>query len=189
MTYDDLLVIYEKRIQNQTNTFSINIFDLAVQFNIQIKNSLQAKSDWKGNSPLNQCNACLSIVDGEYTIYYDEKYPYKNFAVAHEIAHYLLGHTTDGVGYHHDANLLGAIIIAPPHLIKQSNIKSAENLSLQCKMPIEVAEEYWAEYIADLRHHSQDDINSVILTIIMFMCGIFTMVAISIQHTLKHFAG
>lgn len=146
MTYDELLAIYNKRVKIQTYTLPTNIFDLVVQFNIQIKNSLQAKSDWGDNSPLNQCNACLSIVDGEYTIYYDEKYPYKNFAVAHEIAHYLLGHTTDGIGYHHDANLLGAIIVAPPHLVKQAKIKTAEELSLKCKIPIEVAEEYQDEY-------------------------------------------
>lgn len=83
--------------------------------------------------------------NGEYTIYYDENNPYSNFAVAHEIAHYLLNHTTDGTEQHHDAQLMAVIIITPSHLIPLKSIKSSAELSVKYKIPADVADMYWCE--------------------------------------------
>ena len=125
------------------------------------------------------CNACLSLVNGEYIIYHDEKYPYKNFAIAHEIAHYLLGHTSDGIDYHHDAQLLAAIIVAPVELLKKTNIKNASHLSEQCKIPIDIAEEYWADIKDELHSPTLSDqsfkyiIFAVIIAVLSFNLGLF----------------
>lgn len=83
--------------------------------------------------------------NGEYTIYYDENNPYSNFAVAHEIAHYLLGHTTDGAEQHYDAQLMAAIITAPPAKTFLNGIKSSAELSVKYKIPADAADAYWYE--------------------------------------------
>lgn len=149
MNYDKLLEIANVYINyNKITSLPVDSYNIATnQLNIRVKNSLQCKIDYKtDNNPLTNNAAIYCIFKGEYTIYYDENNPYKNFYLAHEIAHHLLNHLSDDINKHHDANLLAAIIIAPPHLLKKYNIRSGIQLVEQCKIPIEVANNYWKEY-------------------------------------------
>ncbi|NDO19420.1 ImmA/IrrE family metallo-endopeptidase [Lachnospiraceae bacterium MD329] len=145
MNYKELLNIATHKIIYNTNDLPQNAFSIALQQGIRLKNSIECKEDFKDSYPLTHTNALYALYKNEYTIYYDENFPYKNFAIAHEIAHHLLNHTTDGAAQHQEAQLLAAILIAPPHLINTNKIKSAINLSETCKMPIDIAERYWHE--------------------------------------------
>ena len=139
-------------------TFSTSLpqdsFELARSFNLRIKNSTECKQDFPDKNPLSSNNAIYALFKGEYTIYYDEKYAYKNFAIAHEIAHHLLRHESDGAVQHHDSNLLAAMLVAPNDLIMSQKIKSAKELSLNCSIPIGVAEEYWKHICPKLHLHN-----------------------------------
>ena len=122
---------------------SSDAFYIASQLHLRIKNSIECLEDLREKYPLTHCNAIYALRKGQPTIYYDEKYPYKNFAIAHEIAHYLRGHTSDGVEQHQEAQLMAAIIVAPSEYIH--GIKSAMELAEKCKIPIDAAENYWYE--------------------------------------------
>lgn len=142
MTYDELYKIAYKYIDNNSNF--PNAFDIAQRLNIRIKNSIEARRDLiNGKNPLEYCNGCLTVTNGEYTIYYNEKSPYCNFTVAHEIAHYLLHHYSDGSDQHHDANILAAILVAPKKSVQNNKIKNEIELSEKYKIPVEVAQIYW----------------------------------------------
>lgn len=149
MTFNELLEIVNTHIDFSSNTIPTNCCPIATQqLNIKVKNSLQCKIDaGSPNTPLDKNEAIYTLFKGEYTIYHDENHPYKNFFIAHEIAHHLLNHQSDDINKHHDANLLGAMIVAPPHLIKKNKISNSTQLAFQCKIPVEVAESYWKEYI------------------------------------------
>lgn len=149
MNYNKLLEIANIYINyNKITSLPVNSYYIAThQLNIRVKNSLQCKIDYKtSNNPLVNNNAIYCMFKGEYTIYCDENNPYKNFYLAHEIAHHLLNHLSDDINKHHDANLLAAIIVSPPHLLKKYKIHNSIELAEQCKIPIEVAETYWKEY-------------------------------------------
>lgn len=145
MNYKELLNIATHKIIYNTNDLPQNAFSIALQQGIRLKNSIECKEDFKDSYPLTHTNAVYALYKNEYTIYYDENFPYKNFAIAHEIAHHLLNHVTDGTMQHQEAQLLAAILVAPPHLIHNHNIKSAIHLSELCKMPIDISETYWYE--------------------------------------------
>lgn len=145
MNFQQLEKIAEKHITKNPTVFPEDAFELAKQLNLRVKNSIECKREFKDNYPLYKCNAAYTLANGEYTIYYDEKYAYKNFSVAHEIAHHLLEHCSDGVKEHHDANLLAAILLLSPEGISKNKIKSAIELSEKCLVPYNVACEYWAE--------------------------------------------
>lgn len=149
MNFKTLLEIADTYLDyNNINFLPADSYTIATQqLNIRVKNSLECKTDYKTeNNPLKYNDAIYAIFKGEYTIYHDENHPYKNFFIAHEIAHHLLDHRSDDINKHHDTNLLAAIIVAPPHLIKKYKIHSSIQLAEQCKIPIEVAETYWKEY-------------------------------------------
>lgn len=143
MTYKELQQIINEQIKLQHTTLPIDSFSIATHLGLTVKNSIQCKIDYQGKSPLINANAVYALNNGEYTIYYDEKYSYKNFAIAHEIAHHLLGHMSDGAIQHHDANLMAAIMIAPKELILTNGINNAYELSNLCCIPISTAIEYW----------------------------------------------
>ena len=145
MNFQQLKKIAEKYITEESTEFPADAFKLAKQLNLSVKNSIECKQDFKDKYPLYNCNAAYTLVNGEYTIYHDEKYAYKNFSVAHEIAHHLLEHCSDGVREHHDANLLAAILLLSPENIVKNKIKSEVELSLKCLIPYNVACEYWTE--------------------------------------------
>lgn len=128
---------------NNPPTFARDSFELARNFNLRVKNSTECKQDFPEKNPLLNNGAIYALYKGEYTIYYDEKYAYKNFAIAHEIAHHLLHHESDGTTQHYDANILAAILIAPKESILKNKIKNEVELSEKYVIPIKVAQSYW----------------------------------------------
>ncbi len=149
MEYSKLKELANKYIRKaKIFPLSNNSLNIANGLGLKTKNSMECKKDFSNSNtpyPLESANACLALVDGEYVIYYNEEYEYKNFAVAHEIAHFLLHHKSDGVIQHHDANLLAAMIVAPESSIIKNKIKDENALSKRYKIPIEIAKMYWCE--------------------------------------------
>lgn len=174
MNYEQLLGIVNQRITCTSDNIPQNAFDIALQLNIRLKNHIECKRDFNEKDyPLKSTDAILAMNNGEYTIYYDENNPYSNFAIAHEIAHYLLEHTIDGAEQHHDAQLMAAIIIAPPTKIPYKNIKSSAELSVKYKIPTDVADMYWHKIC---KHHSK---TLSIKPRIALMSGVITLIIIS----------
>ncbi len=154
MDYKELKRIINKYTDIKSNSIPINAFDIAQELNLRVKNRIEAKQDFADSTnPLDYSNGCLSVINGEYVIYHDEKNPYKNFTVAHELAHYMLHHEKDGAAQHKEANLLASALIAPRHLIIKSKIKSPRELSEKCQIPMEVAQNYWI--ILEIKRHSK----------------------------------
>lgn len=85
MNYEELLNIANKRIVFNTTTIPIDSCIIATQqLNLRVKNRLQCKIDYKtDDNPLQNNDAIYTLFKGEYTIYYDENHPYKNFYIAH----------------------------------------------------------------------------------------------------------
>lgn len=179
MTYNELKKIADKNISLFANDSFPDVFQIASYLNIKVKNSIQAKEDFQENNPINTHNAIYALYQGEYTIYYNEHYAYKNFAIAHEIAHHLLGHTSDGADEHHDANLLAAIIIISDKSAKK--IKSAEDISKNYKIPIEAAELYMKE--KNNIHINNSHLRNMgivcLITMISVISGIFFLLHVS----------
>ena len=179
MTYRELKKIVDKRLLMHQTSLPIDIFYVASQLNIRIKNSIGAKEDFKDSNPLYSHNTVYAINKGEYTIYYDEHYAYKNFSIAHEISHHLLGHTSDGAKQHQEAQLMACIIVAPVKLIHKHKIKSPLQLSEICKIPIDVAEDYWNEITKNgSRFYSLNKSNAIkiiviILSLVMLSLSIY----------------
>lgn len=136
---------------HKTDVLPADTFAIAHSLGLRLKNSIECKQDFKENFPLIDRNACIARYKGEYTVYYDERNTYKNFSIAHEISHYILGHTSEGAEQNHDADLMAAIIVAPFKLICKYNIKSATQLSEWCRIPVAIAELYWNEIRYDTR--------------------------------------
>ncbi len=150
MTYQQLQKIAKQYAKIQNNKLPQDAFAIAQSLSLQVKDTQQCKQDYHddGNPWINN-NARYALYKGCYTIYYNENYKYKNFAVAHEIAHHLLNHKHDSGHNHHDANMLAAILIAPQRLIRRKFIRSAEQLAEVCCMPDDIANEYWHELKAN----------------------------------------
>lgn len=142
MTYQELRDIYIKYIEVPCMEKTANAVDIALDLGLTVKNSMGFKQDFPDKNSLQNNNAIYALYKGEFIIYYDEKSAYKNFAIAHEIAHHLLRHTADGVEQHHDANILAAIIVTTN---KKQEMESAITLSEKYKIPYIVAREYYAE--------------------------------------------
>ena len=163
------------RLNRTTNSKCLpqDSFELARSLNIRVKNSTECKQDFPEKNPLWSNNAIYALFKGEYTIYHDEKYAYKNFAIAHEIAHHLLQHESDGAIQHHDANILAAMLTAPEDLISTYKIKSARDLSLKCAIPISVAEEYWKHLYP--KSYSKN-ICLILFATLIFFCIIMSVI-------------
>ena len=175
LNYADLKKLTTTHITTKSFSLPVDALTIAAQLHIRVKNSIECKKDFANTTyPLYDCNAIYSFYNGEYVIYYDEKYPYKNFAIAHEVSHHLLQHTRDTYVEHQDAQLLAAMIVAPDYLIKRSNIKTAAELSTSCKIPIDVAEEYWRCLDIDKNRFVRFSVIAVIASIVI--CLIATIV-------------
>lgn len=142
MDFKELNDIVTNKLNNQPS-LAQDSFELARKFNLRVKNSAECKQDFPKKNPLLNNGAIYALYKGEYTIYYDEKYAYKNFAIAHEIAHHLLQHESDGATQHHDANILAAMLIAPKQSVLKNKIKNEVELSEKYIIPIKVAQSYW----------------------------------------------
>lgn len=177
MNYDQLLEITKQRITCLSDNVPQNAFDVAVQLNIRTKNHIECKCDFnEQNYPLKNTDAILAMNNGEYTIYYDENNPYSNFAVAHEIAHYLLNHTSDGAEQHYDAQLLATIIIAPPNKISFKDIKSPVMLADKYRIPIDASELYWTALCEHngIKQHTQPMIAYIMIFIVLLIISLST---------------
>lgn len=184
MKFEQLLEIVNTHIDFSSGTIPIDSYSIATQqLNIRVKNSLQYKIDIQSNNTsLDKNEAIYTLFKGEYTIYHDENHPYKNFYIAHETAHHLLNHQSDDINKHHDANLLGAMILAPPQLIKKNKIRNSTQLASQCKIPIEVANTYWNEYI---NFYLKDKHNNILKYSIISTCVGFLIIFLIIIITLQ----
>ena len=143
MNFEELNNIAKVNKLNNPLTYSQDSFELAKSLSIRLKNSMECKQDFPDKNQLRNNNAVYALFKGEFTIYYDEKYAYRNFAIAHEVAHHILQHESDGAVQHHDANILAAILIAPKESILENRIKNEIELSEKYVIPIEVAQLYW----------------------------------------------
>lgn len=144
MTYEKLKKIAQPHIRVNDSVPS-NSFWLLNQLHIPFRNEKQCEKDYKdGTTPLDNHPAFLSIRNNEKMVYFNSRSRYWNFYIFHEIAHYLLGHEGDNPQNELDANMLACILAAPIENFP-SVIKSANDISALCQIPIDKAEEYWAE--------------------------------------------
>ena len=144
MTYEELKKIAQPHIRENDNLPS-NSFWLLNQLHIPFKNEKQCEEDYKdGTTPLDNHPAFLSIRNNEKIVYFNSRTRYWNFYIFHEIAHYLLGHEGDSPQNELDANILACILAAPIENLP-TTFKTANDLSVGANIPIDKAEEYWAE--------------------------------------------
>lgn len=145
MTYEELRNIAKPHIREHDNLPS-NSFLLLNQLHIPFGNEVQCEKDYDGKmNPLYNTPAFLSIKEnGEKYVYFKTTTQYWNFYIFHEIAHYLLGHEKNSTQNELDANLLACILAAPIENFP-TTIKTAQDLSEKCNIPIDRAEEYWQE--------------------------------------------
>ena len=137
----DIAQIYTK----QFTSFPCNPFLLCTQLQISFKVRSQAVEDFAGTNPLISTPAILYKESGKvpsYIIYFDETSMYWRFYIFHEIAHYVLGHTSDSLQEEQEANLMACLLIAPKNKLP-TYLKNAKDLSLFAEIPIAYAEEYW----------------------------------------------
>ena len=132
-----------RHIARVSEDFPQSAFTIAKSLDLRLKNSVECKKDYQEQYPLYNTNAILTRFCCEYTIYYDENHAYRNFFIAHEIAHYILGHASESMSNDHDAQIAAAIIVAPVELVHKNRVKSATQLSELCKIPVNIAVLYW----------------------------------------------
>lgn len=145
MTYEELKKIAQPHIRENDNLPSNSLL-LLTQLHIPYKTEKQCREDFNGKyNPLDNCPAFLYIDEQKNkTMYFNTNTRYYNFYIFHEIAHYILGHEDNSPQNEMDANLLACILAAPIENFP-TYIKTAEDLSSLCQIPIDRAEEYWAE--------------------------------------------
>lgn len=138
---NEIAQVYNK----QLTSFPCNPFLLCTQLQISFKVKSQAVKDFDGTNPLISTPAILykkPNVVPSYIIYFDETSMYWRFYIFHEIAHYILGHTSDSLQEEQEANLMACLLIAPKNKLP-TYLKNAKDLSVFAEIPIAYAEEYW----------------------------------------------
>ena len=144
MTYEELKKIAQPHIREKDNLPS-NALLLLTQLHIPYKTEKQCEKDFEGKyNPLDNYPAFLFVKGDEKVLYFKTTTRYYNFYIFHEIAHYILGHEDDNPQNELDANMLACILAAPIENLP-TNTKTAQDLSSACTIPIDKAEEYWAE--------------------------------------------
>ena len=180
MQYIELKRMIDQHIIRTSEDFPQSAFTIAQSLNLRLKNSAECKQDYKDQYPLYDADAVLARCYGEYTIYYDENHAYHNFFIAHEIAHYILGHDSESMSNDHDAQIAAAIIVAPVNLVHKYHIKSATQLSEQCKIPINIAILYWDEIQSQTKFSIKDkpfkSIYVAILAVTIAICATQTYI-------------
>ena len=149
MTYEELKKIAQPHIRENDNIPS-SAFLLLCQLHIPFKDEEQCKQDYNGEmTPLYDRPAFLATYKGEKIVYFNCRAEYYNFYIFHEIAHYILRHEGDSPQNELDANMLACILAAPIENLP-TTFKTANDLSVGANIPIDKAEEYWAEIKARL---------------------------------------
>lgn len=144
MTYEELKKIAQPHIREKDNLPS-NALLLLTQLHIPYKTEKQCEKDFEGKyNPLDNHPAFLFVKGDEKVLYFKTTTRYYNFYIFHELAHYILGHEDDSPQNELDANMFACILAAPIENLP-TNIKTAQDLSSACTIPIDKAEEYWAE--------------------------------------------
>ncbi len=145
MTYKELKKIAEPHIRKGDNLPS-NALLLLTQLHIPYKEENRCRIDFGDKfNPLDNHPAFLYVKEnGDKILYFKTSARYWNFYIFHEIAHYLLGHEDNSPQNEMDANMLACILVAPIENFP-TYLKTAEDLSTLCKIPIDRAEEYWQE--------------------------------------------
>ena len=145
MNFEQLKQIATPHIRKGDNLPSNALLSLT-QLHIPYKTEKQCREDFKSkHNPLDDHPAFLYIDEnGNKTLYFNSATRYWNFYIFHEIAHFLLGHEDNSPQNEMDANMLACILAAPTENFP-TYLKTAEDLSALCKIPIDKAEEYWQE--------------------------------------------
>ena len=144
MTYEELKKIAQPHIREKDNLPS-NALLLLTQLHIPYKTEKQCEKDFEGKyNPLDNHPAFLFVKGDEKVLYFKTTTRYYNFYIFHELAHYILGHEDDSPQNELDANMFACILVAPIENLP-TNIKTAQDLSSACQIPIDKAEEYWTE--------------------------------------------
>ena len=154
MTYDELRKIAQPHIRENDNLPS-NALLLLTQLHIPYKTKKQCEKDFKGKyNPLDNHPAFLFVKEDEKVLYFKTSTRYYNFYIYHEIAHYILGHEDNSPQNELDANMLACILAAPIENFP-TNIKTAQDLSEKCNIPIDRAEEYWHEIKNEIPYYKK----------------------------------
>lgn len=145
MTYEELKKIAQPHIR-KTDNLPSNALLLLTQLHVPYRTEKQCREDFKGKyNPLDSYPAFLYIDEEKNkTMYFNISTRYYNFYIFHEIAHYILGHEDNSPQNEIDANLLACILAAPAENLP-TYLKTAEDLSSLCQIPIDKAEMYWQE--------------------------------------------
>lgn len=141
MRFVDLLKLH--KVYTPPTHLPIDCIALAQRLHLTVRNSYQCQLDFSStNNPLTHNAAVYALYDSKYVIYYDELRPYSNFNVAREIAYHILSKLKINCNDRR-IDICAALLIAPPSLILRNHIKSREQLSAQCQIPLHVAKLYW----------------------------------------------
>ena len=145
MTYDELYKIAKPHICEGEKLPSDSLI-LLTQLHIPYKLTEQCNGCHAGDTDmLNSTHAFLSIDSNRNrTVYFNSNTCYWNFYIFHEIAHFLLNSEDDCEENETDADMLACILAAPIENLP-SGIKTANELSSVCKIPLDKAEAYWQE--------------------------------------------
>lgn len=174
MTYEELKKIAQPHIREKDNLPS-NALLLLTQLHIPYKTEKQCEKDFEGKyNPLDNHPAFLFVKGDEKVLYFKTTTRYYNFYIFHEIAHYILGHEDDSPQNEIDANMLACILAAPIENLP-TNIKTAQDLSSACTIPIDKAEEYWAEIKHRLPKRKLSTKRKILITSII--CIIITLLS------------
>lgn len=171
MTYEELKKIAQPHIREGENLPSNSLL-LLTQLHIPYKTEVQCREDFEGKyNPLDNHPAFLFIDENKNkTVYFKTATKYWNFYIFHEVAHYLLGHEDDCPQNEIDADMLACILTAPIENLP-TYLKTAQDLSSLCKIPIDKAEMYWQE-IKDAvtpPKTSKKHFSTIIITLLVIM--------------------
>ena len=96
----------------------------------------------RGDNYIFNARAALVAYIGRQAIVYNDQEDYVAYAIAHELAHYILKHTIDAEDDESNADLLAMLFLAPPELLIESHLYSPADISLKCNVENDAANRY-----------------------------------------------
>ena len=96
----------------------------------------------RGDNFIFNARAALVAYIGRQAIVYNDQEDYVAYAIAHELAHYILKHTIDAEDDESNADLLAMLFLAPPDLLIESHLYSPADISLKCNVENDAANRY-----------------------------------------------